>query len=135
MTCVQNQIVLTKSDYELLKKYIQPVINSSSKERNGAEQLQEELKYAKIVEEPKDIPVDVVRLNSLVLIEEQSTGRRLKFKLVLPAEANLKLEKLSVFSPLGIAIIGYREGQRVNWQMPSGNKIFCIKQVVNHKNR
>ena len=135
MTCVQNQITLTKSDYELLKKYMQSVINSCSKEGNGAEQLQEELKHAKIAEEPKDIPVDVVRLNSLVLVEEQSTGRRLKFKLVLPGEANLKSEKLSVFSPLGIAIIGYREGQSVSWQMPSGNRIFYIKEVANHMNR
>ncbi|RYG51343.1 MAG: GreA/GreB family elongation factor, partial [Chitinophagaceae bacterium] len=72
-------------------------------------------------------------LNSWVMVEEQLTGKRLEFRLVLPKEANLGKHKLSVFAPLGIALMGYRKGQLVKWQMPSGEKLFHIRDVQNSK--
>ncbi len=131
MNTIKTKLVLVKDDHELLKKYVHARLDTISPESKIAEQLQEELKLALIVEKREDIPADVVRLNSEIIVEEKNTGRRFKFRLVLPHMADLNKERLSVFAPLGIALIGYSKGQEVSWQMPSGEKLFYIKEVNN----
>lgn len=131
MKATKNKLILKKTDYDLLVKYIYSRMSPMSNENKNAEQLYEELRNAEIYDTDKDIPTDVVRINSLVEVEEQTTGRRIKFRLVTPGDANFRKERLSVFAPLGIALIGYRKGQKIAWEMPSGEKIFYIKEVVN----
>lgn len=131
MKTVKNKLILKKADYDLLTKYIFSRMDSVSAESKNAEQLYLELENAKIYEDEIDMPDDVVCSNSMVEVEEQSTGRELKFRLVLPGESNINKGKLSVFAPLAIALIGYRKGQQVKWHMPSGEKVFYIKDVIN----
>ena len=122
-------LLLTRDDYELLKKYISSRIDSISAEQAVAAQLQAEIQNAQIVENEDEIPSDLIRLNSHVVVKEERTGRQLRFQLVLPGEANIKKEKLSVFAPLGIALMGYRKGQEIKWKMPSGEKTFLVEDV------
>lgn len=131
MKAVTNKLTLVKADYDLLVKYVFSRMSPMSGENKNAEQLYEELKNAAIHPTASDIPTDVVRINSVVEVQEKTTGRQLKYKLVQPGEANLGQEKLSVFAPLGIALIGYRKGQKITWEMPSGEKVFYIKEVIN----
>lgn len=131
MKAIKNKLILKKGDYDLLVKYIFSRMDTMSAESKNAEQLYKELEDAEIYDDEMNIPADVVCSNSIVEVEEQSTRRQLKFRLVLPGEGNLSKGKLSVFAPLGIALIGYRKGQRVSWDMPSGEKIFYIKDVIN----
>lgn len=128
---IQERIILKKQDYDLLVKYIFSRLTPLSNDNRNAEQLYEELKNAVIVEGDGHIPEDVIRLNSLVEVEEKQTGRQLTFRIVLPSEANLAKQRLSVFAPLGIALMGYRKGQWVNWELPSGPKAFFVKNVSN----
>jgi regulator of nucleoside diphosphate kinase len=132
MKTKKNKLVLVKDDYELLKGYIHSRLDTLSPESKNAEQLHQELKQAMILENESDLPGDVIRLNSWIAVQETLTGRELQFRLVLPAEANLTKQKLSVFAPLGIALIGYRKGQQVKWEMPAGEKVFYIKEVENN---
>lgn len=127
-----NTIILKKTDYDMLVKYIYSRLTPLSSDNRNAEQLYEELKKAKVVEEAKEFPDDVIGLNSFVEVEEQSTGRQMKFTIVLPSDANLGRKKLSVFAPLGIALMGYRKGQVVNWEMPAGLRSFYISHVANN---
>ncbi len=131
MKATKNKLILKKTDYDLLVKYVYSRMNPMSNENKNAEQLYEELRNAEIHDTDSDLPADVVRINSQVEVEEQTTGRRIKFRLVTPGDANFRKEKLSVFAPLGIALIGYRKGQKIAWEMPSGEKVFYIKEVVN----
>jgi regulator of nucleoside diphosphate kinase len=43
----------------------------------------------------------------------------------LPAKQN----KISVFAPIGIALLGYKVGSKVQWEMPNGLKTFEILGV------
>lgn len=131
MNAIKDRIVLKKDDYDLLVKYIYSRLTPLSNDNKNAEQLYEELKIAEVIESEEDVPADVIRLNSIVEVEEKFTGRQMKFTIVLPAQANISKQRLSVFAPLGIALMGYRKGQWVNWQMPSGQKTFYIKNVLN----
>jgi len=127
----KNKLILLKQDYEILERYIHSRMHPLSGESKIAEQLYEELASAAVVETQEEVPADVVRINSVVDVEDKDSGRQMKFRLVLPSLANIRQQKLSVFAPLGIALIGYRKGQNVNWEMPAGNKSFYIKDVAN----
>lgn len=131
MVTIKKTLILKKNDYDLLLKYVYSTMHPLSVENKNAEQLYEELKSAKIYENDEDIPDDVIRINSKVVVQEQENRKILRFKIVLPEQANLSKEKLSVFKPLGIALMGYRKGQVISWEMPAGKKVFYIKNVVN----
>jgi regulator of nucleoside diphosphate kinase len=131
MNATKNKLVLKKSDYDLLIKYVFSRMSPMSAENKNAEQLYQELQNAEVHEDDDPMPGDVIQLNSTIVVQEDSTGRHLKFRLVLPGSSNLSQERLSLYAPLGIALIGYRAGQTVSWEMPSGKKVFHIREVVN----
>ena len=134
MNTINSNIILKKADYDMLVKYIYSRLTPLSSDNRNAEQLYEELKNAKVVESD-EFPEDAIGLSSLVEVEEQLTGRKMRFTIVLPSEANLGKKRLSVFAPLGIALMGYRKGQIVHWEMPAGQKAFVIKNVFNKRER
>ena len=53
--------------------------------------------------------------------------------IVLPDKADIKERKISIMSPIGTALIGFRQGENVKWQVPSGKKTFTILEVNNGK--
>jgi len=132
MNTINSNIILKKADYDMLVKYIYSRLTPLSSDNRNAEQLYEELKNAQVVESD-EFPEDAIGLSSLVEVEEQLTGRKMRFTIVLPSEANLGKKRLSVFAPLGIALMGYRKGQIVHWEMPAGQKTFFIRNVTNKR--
>ena len=95
--------------------------------------LAEELKRAKVVKDNK-IGADVVQLNSFVQVQDQGNNNIMDFHIVLPSQANLNEKKISILAPLGIALIGFKKGQVVEWQMPAGKKSLKIVEVENSDN-
>lgn len=120
-----EKLIIMQRDLDLLKTHLMHS-NLSDFNKN---KLLTELKTAQIV---KVLPEDVVCLSSLVEIQEITTKQKFTFQLVLPGEANMKFNKISVFAPIGVALLGYRTGSTVQWEMPSGLKTFEILRVV-HK--
>ena len=51
----------------------------------------------------------------------------------LPDKADIKQRKISILSPIGTALIGFRQGENIRWQVPSGKKTFTILEVNNAK--
>lgn len=70
-------------------------------------------------------------LNSRVKIKEDTNDKIMEFIVVTPEKANVKEKKISVMAPIGAALIGFRQGQQVKWQVPSGKKTFTIMEVSN----
>jgi regulator of nucleoside diphosphate kinase len=88
------------------------------------------LKKAKVVDK-EDLPDDVVRLNSKVTVKEEKENKMMELTVVTPEKANIKERLISVMSPIGTALIGFRKGQRIRWKVPSGKKTFTIMDVQN----
>lgn len=93
--------------------------------------LTDELKQAEIREE-QDLPKDVVRIGSVVTFRSPSV-RKENLQLVMPKDADLKANKLSVFTVMGSALIGYREGTKISWMLPKGEEIIHLESVDNSK--
>jgi regulator of nucleoside diphosphate kinase len=126
----RNSLVLTRDDYETIQSYLKIGPHKHSFDRKNAEELKVELKKARLVPADK-FPEDTVRLNSKVKIKEDRDDRILEFIVVTPDKANIKEGKISVMAPIGTALIGFRQGQKVQWQVPSGKKTFTIMEVSN----
>jgi regulator of nucleoside diphosphate kinase len=73
----------------------------------------------------------VVRLNSTVVIREEKENKVMELTVVTPEKANIKQKLISVMSPIGTALIGFRKGQQIKWKVPAGKKTFTIMEVQN----
>jgi regulator of nucleoside diphosphate kinase len=130
MSKENNQLVLRKDDYEVLISYLNKGQSNTAFDRKNVEELKNELKKARLVT-TDNFPKDVVRLNSKVKIKADNKDEIMELILVTPDKADIKEKKISIMAPIGTALIGFRQGQKVKWQVPSGKKTFTIMEVIN----
>ncbi|MGN6195253.1 MAG: GreA/GreB family elongation factor [Ginsengibacter sp.] len=123
-------VILLKNDFEMLNGYVKNLHGMQVNEKENVSKLYGELQKAQVVEEI-DFPSDVVRLDSTVVIKDLQTKRDMTITIVLPQKADIKQRKVSVLAPIGTALIGFRKGQKVSWEVPSGKKDFLIVEVKN----
>jgi regulator of nucleoside diphosphate kinase len=128
MKKIKNKLLLTKDDYQIIMSYIKGGASNITFNRQNAEELKLELKKAKLVQQ-NELPEDVVRLNSTVMIKEEKENKIMEFTVVTPEKANIKQKLISIMSPIGTALIGFRKGQKINWKVPAGKKTFTILEV------
>lgn len=123
-------VILTKTDYEILNSYVKNLHGMQVNERENFSKLSGELKKAEIVEDD-NFPADIVRLGSTVIIKDLLANRDMTVTIVLPQLADIKQKKVSVLAPIGTALIGFKKGQTVSWNVPAGKKDFKIMNVIN----
>ncbi len=124
-------LIISAKERELILSWIAGFTPPDIWTRESLEKLSKELEQADVRPE-EELPHDVVRVNSIVTIEAPS-GRKEGMQLVMPREADLKAKKLSVFSVLGSALIGYREGNSITWNLPKGEETILLEKVDNSK--
>ena len=122
--------MITHEDYAILNSYTRGITSAMDFDRSNAALLEAELKKAVIIKREK-FPQDVVRLNSRVLVKEETKDKLIELVLVVPEKANILEKKISVFAPIGTALIGFKQGERVRWDVPAGSRTFTIMQVDN----
>ncbi|MCL9771107.1 GreA/GreB family elongation factor [Flavobacterium sp. HXWNR69] len=116
----------TKHDFNLLSEMIKNSINVSNSK--DLLLLKQELERGAI---HKDDAVEekFIKINSNVVIEDLATKREMKFQIVLPSMANIKEQKVSVLATLSIAVIGFKENDEIEWDLPGGKKMLKIKSI------
>jgi regulator of nucleoside diphosphate kinase len=124
-----NQVIITKQDFNKIHRSITDAKAKNSIKKEEAEKLLAELKSAKIVEQDQ-VDGDVVTMNSIVKIHFQNNKTTMEFQLVYPADANIKERKISIFSSVASALIGYRVGDEIDWLIPSGMTKIVIDEVI-----
>lgn len=82
--------------------------------------LEDELDRANIVE-PECIPDNVVTMNSTVIFKFIGNEKQIQKKLVYPHEVKTN-DEISIFAPIGSALLGLSVGQQLSWPMPDGNE-------------
>jgi hypothetical protein len=66
------------------------------------------------------MPPDVVTMNSRVLCSDADNGERRVLSVVYPADADEKAGLFSVVSDAGLALLGARARQSIEWRRPDG---------------
>ena len=126
----ETNIYITKPDHERLTKLIE-----IAREREGdanreyLDRLEEELERAEVVEQ-KDIPPDVITMRSTVSLKDLDTGEEMIYWLAFPTEANFDEGKISILAPVGTAMLGYRRGDVIEWEVPSGVRRLKVEDVL-----
>lgn len=125
----QRKIFITEYDLKRLRELISEHRHTEPRNRGYLENLETELARATHVD-PKDVPPDVVTMNSKVCLEDVETGDEIILTLVFPEEADHSQSKISVLAPLGTAVLGYRVGDTFSWKVPAGVVSYRIKELL-----
>ena len=125
----ERPIVVTRPDHERLRRLVE-----TSRARRRWEELHlialgEELENAEVVD-PGSVPPDVVTMRSRVRVLDMVSGQAATYTLCYPVEANLEAGRLSVLAPIGTALLGYREGDVVEWPVPGGVRVLKIEKLL-----
>ena len=95
----------------------------------GREALEAELDRADVLE-PKDMPADVVTMNSTVRFTLKESGKTSTLQLVYPRDMDGSSEKVSIFAPVGIALLGLRVGDELQMPSPTGQVTVHVEAIT-----
>lgn len=124
-----KSITLTRTDYDRLKAMVSVDLDPSDPDKRVLRDLRGELDRAIIVDS-KDIDPNVVTMNSCVRIRDLDSGEENEYTIVYPQAADFKKGKISILVPLGTALIGYRKGDIIEWNMPGGIRKIKVVSVL-----
>lgn len=125
---MSEKIYITQIDKIRLMDMIDEAVNDAKKKDNSVVVLENEINRAEVVN-ARQFPRNVISMNSRVLLH-LGEDDEMEFQLVYPHEANLSENKLSVLSPVGTAILGYSEGDSIEWKVPHGASTIQVKKIL-----
>lgn len=86
-----------------------------------AERLLEEIGRARIVSARK-MPPNVVGIGSTVRYRDNATGQETSVTLVYPEDADIGQQRVSVMTPIGVALLGLAEDASFFWDTLGGQR-------------
>jgi transcription elongation factor GreA len=92
-------------------------------------ELEFKLGNAEIID-TKNLPKDRVVFGCEVILENVDTGENVEYQLVGPDESNIEEGRISVQSPLGLAIIGKGVGDEIKLTAPGGQRIYELVDIL-----
>jgi len=120
-----NTIYITKNDHQKLLD----LLHAKSLYSKDEQDLLAEVERAAIVE-PAAVPGDVITMNSQVVFCDIETNEKLEYWLVFPDDANISQKKISVLSPIGCALLGYKISDTISVQTPKGEKKLKVEKIL-----
>lgn len=90
--------------------------------------LEDILSRSRVIDESR-IDTSTVRILNKVKIKNKINNNIMEYQLVPESEANLKLGKIAINSPIAVGLIGKKVGDTVNIKVPSGIIPFEIISV------
>ncbi|MEO8803176.1 MAG: nucleoside diphosphate kinase regulator [Rudaea sp.] len=113
------EITISRLDAERLEKLL---FAMEGKNLPGIAELEEEIARAHVVE-PAEVPPTVVTMNSSVRFRVESRDTEFLLTLVYPKDADGSSDKISVMAPVGSALLGLKEGDKITWPAPGGKMV------------
>lgn len=106
---------------------------SAAKERQGfiegrIQDINGKLARAQVID-PAAIKSEKVVFGATVKVEEQETGKQVTYKIVGVDEADVKIGKIGITSPIARALIGKSEGDEVVVNAPKGQVRYDIIDI------
>lgn len=112
------QIVIAQETLDHLEKLVE---GAAARMPDLAERLLEELSRARIVPAAK-MAADVAGIGSCVTWRDESTGQEQSATLVWPEAADIDAGRVSVLTPIGVALLGLKAGARFPWETRTGEQ-------------
>ena len=126
-TTTKPTITLTELDADRLDALLSTL---PARGMPGRDALAAELLSADIVPS-REVPPDVVTMNSTVRFSIEPANETQSLTLVYPKDVSDGAGTVSVLAPVGSALLGLKEGDRIEWPGPSGGTLGVrIDKVV-----
>ncbi len=79
-----------------------------------------------------DSEIDISKVSILTTIKVKNikANKEFTYKMVSEVEADFKVGKLSVASPIGKGLLGHKKGEKVNIQTPAGTMEYQILDIT-----
>ncbi|MEY3348143.1 MAG: transcription elongation factor GreA [Bacteroidota bacterium] len=91
--------------------------------------METELANARILD-ASEIDTSKVSILTKVTITNKATKKSMTYQIVSEKEADLKLQKISVTSPIGKGLLGKKVGDEAEIQTPNGRIVFQIDNIT-----
>jgi regulator of nucleoside diphosphate kinase len=125
----ERAIYITEPDYEKLEELLEGMKRTGFRDRGDLTSLEEELDKCKVVAQ-REVPPDVVTINSRVRFRDLDTDQEMIVTLVFPNNANFSEGRISVTSQIGTALLGYAVGDVIEWKVRAGTKTIRIEEII-----
>ena len=125
---METDIKIPELDYIRLNKLIGASRTEKNIELKNINTLAREIGRAEKVDSKKIAP-EFVTMNSVVQVINESTKKPMTIKIVYPKDADFKKRHVSVLSPMGSALLGYKVGDMVQFEAPKEMVTIRIQQV------
>jgi regulator of nucleoside diphosphate kinase len=123
-----SSIYITRFDKARLMRLLKS-LDGAEQTREEIEDLEHELERGTEVESAEVAP-DVVTMNSTVRVTDLDGETTHLYTIVFPWDADFEKGRISILSPLGTALLGYRAGDVVTWEMPRGTRRLRIEELT-----
>lgn len=101
---------------------------------NAARIAELEGKLAKVrIIEDQNIPADKIYIGAVVTLKDLETQEELRYMMVSAEEADYEENKISIFSPIGRALMGHAEKEEVDIKVPAGVLKYKILKIERPK--
>lgn len=122
-------IVISDSDQKRLRGLIRSAERRGSEEKQVIEKLEAALRTAVVLRSPR-IPDDVVTINSCVRLRDTETGQEEEVWLRFTDEKEESSQLCPVMSELGVALLGSKLDDVVEWSEAAGKRRSKIIEIV-----
>ncbi|MCL1981057.1 MAG: nucleoside diphosphate kinase regulator [Proteobacteria bacterium] len=123
------KIVISTLDAERLEALLTSLPANSFPCRD---ELEEELDRAEI-RDPKDMPPNVVTMNSTVRFKIAPSQEAFCLRLVYPQYVDAKGGSISILAPVGSALLGLSQGDEIEWPKPGGGALRVRIEEVTYQ--
>jgi transcription elongation factor GreA len=105
----------------------------AAKDRQGfvegrIKELNHKIAVAQVID-PTTIKTDKIVFGAKVSMFDIDTEKEVTYQIVGVDEADIKVGKISISSPVGRALVGHRVDEEVNITVPSGVKVYEITNI------
>lgn len=127
---VSRSIHISQYDIERIKDLLDVIRDFGNVDsQQSVAALQDALLLAQVTN-PKEVPPDIVTMNSRVVIRALDNEDDIICCLVFPREAQAAPENVSILSPLGTALLGRRLGDVFTVQQAKGDLAYRAVQML-----
>jgi regulator of nucleoside diphosphate kinase len=125
----RRRILINEDDMARLRELVHRGRIASRRDRVHLEELDSELARAEVVT-ADDVSPDIVTMHSTVRVRDLDDERSEVYTIVFPEDADIGRKRISVLSPIGTALIGYRAGDLIEWATPGRTRRLRIDKVL-----
>lgn len=124
-----RKIYITENDKIKLKGLFNTTIGFRDRDLKTIKDLLYEIERAEIINDGESAD-NVIMMNSSVIVKDLDTKKEYTYTLVYPEFANSSENKISILAPIGTALLGYKAGDIIEWQVPAGKRRLKVKKIL-----